>query len=359
MGTLSNTSIFAQAQAAACDFLNADPLLSGRVKFFAEDQLDIDYSIEKALGDQGIVGVVMTPQATYCGVNDSGELVYDLRDFTVMVTENTAVNRTLSGSVTALDAAARSLDVLGAPPFGIFGQFCPKAVEQGEDGGLIAARATFDCQIRASRTPAPPKNAETVFRYSGTENVVKVEYADGVLGDVPKVLGWHQLDSVTFGGNIVEVGVRAFREANTLAGVTFNEGLTSIGDYAFQGIPSLREVVLPDSVQVICDTSFGGLTILSSFAAGSDLSAIEAQAFLNSGYNLSEQTFDFTRCTQVPVLENANAFTMTSPNKRILVPQALYDEWLAAENWSGLEEFIVSDGNAEPAGIDGDPDDAT
>lgn len=137
----THKSIFYQAQEQVCEALNEDEVLSGKVQFIPENSKDIDYEIKNAIGRQGIVGIVMTPDATYQGIMSDGQQVWDLRDFTVQVVENPIVNRgqPTYANITALDAAARAAEVLAAPDFGIFGQYCPTTIEQGEDSGLIVA----------------------------------------------------------------------------------------------------------------------------------------------------------------------------------------------------------------------------
>lgn len=153
----THKSIFYQAQEQVCETLNNDDILSGKVMFVSENSKDIDYEIKNALGRQGIVGVVMTPEATYQGVTDKGEQVWDLRDFTVQVVENPIINRGQPNyaNITAHDAVTRAIEVLADPRFGLFGQYCPTTIEQGEDEGLIVAQAKFNCQIRADREPGP------------------------------------------------------------------------------------------------------------------------------------------------------------------------------------------------------------
>lgn len=46
------------------------------------------------------------------------------------------------------------------------------------------------------------------------------------------------------------------------------------------------------------------------------------------------KTFDFRRSTLVPTLSNVNAFTGTPTVKEIVVPDELYDDWIAATNWN-------------------------
>ena len=51
--------------------------------------------------------------------------------------------------------------------------------------------------------------------------------------------------------------------------------------------------------------------------------------------------YDFTKCTAVPALSNANAFSGIPADCEIRVPAALYDEWIAATNWSTYAANIV------------------
>ena len=69
----THKSIFYQAQEQVCEVLNNDEVLSGKVTFLSENSKDIDFEIKNAIGRQGIVGIVMTPDATYQGVTSDGE----------------------------------------------------------------------------------------------------------------------------------------------------------------------------------------------------------------------------------------------------------------------------------------------
>ena len=52
--------------------------------------------------------------------------------------------------------------------------------------------------------------------------------------------------------------------------------------------------------------------------------------------------YDFTSQTAVPTLKNTNAFASIPSDCEIRVPAALYDEWIAATNWSSLADNIVA-----------------
>ena len=58
-------------------------------------------------------------------------------------------------------------------------------------------------------------------------------------------------------------------------------------------------------------------------------------AFTQAFYNCTHlELVDFSEATAVPALNNVNAFTNTNNYYRIVVPNALYNQWIAATNWS-------------------------
>lgn len=171
------TSIFHQVQQAIADQLNADETLSAaNVRFVPENTKDIDFEIQNALGKQGIVGLVMTPTANYIGNTAEGELAYDLRDITIQIVENPPVNRGLSASITALDAAQKVQELLSAPLFTTFGIMNPVSIEQGEENNLIVAQAKFNCNIHATRTPPPPTFPENQVMVFDDGSIVPILY---------------------------------------------------------------------------------------------------------------------------------------------------------------------------------------
>jgi hypothetical protein len=67
---------------------------------------------------------------------------------------------------------------------------------------------------------------------------------------------------------------------------------------------------------------------------------------------LSIQNYAFNRCyvvsayyfgehTSIPTLASTNAFTNIPTSCKIIVPDALYDEWIAATNWSTYASYII------------------
>ena len=49
---------------------------------------------------------------------------------------------------------------------------------------------------------------------------------------------------------------------------------------------------------------------------------------------------DFSQATAVPALSNVNAFSNINKICKIVVPDNLYDQWVAATNWSTYANYI-------------------
>lgn len=97
-------------------------------------------------------------------------------------------------------------------------------------------------------------------------------------------------------------------EYSTVGIITFNDGIEIIGENAFKDSARLYSIYIPDTVMTIGNDSF----------AGCDNCCI---------YN-----FGHTR-TNVPTL-TSNSFWSNVAYRNIVVPDALYDEWIAATNWN-------------------------
>lgn len=271
-------SIFWQAQEAVAKALNEDEVLSGRVPIVSENQRDIDYQVKNALGRQGIIGITMTPKATYQGVTSKGEQVWDLRDFTVQFVENPVVNRTKPNAddvVTSLDAAARTLEVLGSPMFDFWSQYCPNEIETGQDRGLLVTDATFSCQIRADRTPPPIPLSDCYAVYvDGTTRQWHVSGNQFNTGAVAK----EGLVSLRIQEGIATIGNQALKDASQLSSIELPSTLTTVGENAFDGC-GIISVEIPEGTYRLFDECFTECASLKTVVIPSTMEWIDNDAF--------------------------------------------------------------------------------
>ena len=68
------------------------------------------------------------------------------------------------------------------------------------------------------------------------------------------------------------------------------------------------------------------------------LTSIAANAFTNAK---GVELYDFRACVSVPALAATSAFSGIASDCKIVVPDTLYDEWIAASNWTTYASKMV------------------
>ncbi len=174
--------------------------------------------------------------------------------------------------------------------------------------------------------------------------------------------------------DITRIGDKAFAHATSLKTINSEtdgevvlwQGLTEIGDSAFQDCPAIVSADLEDSnISRIGYGTFLLCTHLQSVKLPFMLSEVGVSAFQTTAlesitippmvYIIRSQAFD--SCSSlveinfgnerslVPTLENANAFHTDNPttiaDRKIIVPDDLYDSWIAADGWNEIKDWIV------------------
>lgn len=131
-----------------------------------------------------------------------------------------------------------------------------------------------------------------------------------------------------------------FKSCTALSELKFPDGIdlsNGSGFYACRSIKAVR-LRLSENSPEIGSSFFYTCYSLASFKVLGPLEKIGSQAFyqcVGCGF------YDFSECTAVPTLANANAFTSIPADCEIRVPASLVSQWKAATNWSTYADHIV------------------
>lgn len=148
----------------------------------------------------------------------------------------------------------------------------------------------------------------------------------------------YSLTRVVIPNSVTSIGDNAFYNCYSLSDIVIPNSITSIGYYAFGSCRSLSNIVIPNSVTSIGNYTFNNCYSLASVVIPSSVTSIGNYAFSSCS---SVAFYDFSQCTSVPTLGGTSVFSYGNSDCKIVVPDALYDEWIGATNWSSYASKIV------------------
>ena len=283
------SNILDEVQHYVADKLNADPQLSA-CHFIAENRRDVEFEIKQALGKQGVVGLVMTPKATFAGAYMNTSLAWQLDELEIDIVENVLINRGKKdgGYITGQDAAMRLFDVLCPLSSEGEGKFCPVSLEEGEDGNLIVNKCILKCLVHVSESePEPFKKKGKVLYKTDLSQEDWLEQDAHLTGD-NVFTGFdykYQIvvallpDFAADGTPVKALGDNSLRDCNSLVSVDLPSSLQTIGYRALYNCVNLTHLTLPDSVSSIAKEAVSHCNNLSSVYLPSSLKYIGDSAF--------------------------------------------------------------------------------
>ena len=145
------------------------------------------------------------------------------------------------------------------------------------------------------------------------------------------------LSSIVMPQSVKSVSSNAFQYCSSLASVVIPEGVNRIGIQTFASCYSLSSIVIPQGVTNIGGYGLEGCYPLSSIVMPQSMKSIDGYA-LSSCRSLV--ILDFSKSTSVPTLSSTGSIP-SQAELRIIVPDDLYDTWIAATNWSSHASKII------------------
>lgn len=147
----------------------------------------------------------------------------------------------------------------------------------------------------------------------------------------------YSLDNIILPNSVTIINPYAFANCYSLQSIIIPDGVTEISTYVFSHCYSLNNIVLPDSVTIIGNGAFAYCYSLTNIILPNSITQIKDYAFQGC-YSLIK--YDFSQCSSVPTLSNVNVFNNINKICKIIVPDSLYDEWIAAPRWIGYSSYI-------------------
>lgn len=210
-----------------------------------------------------------------------------------------------------------------------------KSVTISPVGGASAQMFSFCTYLKAVVIP----KTTTYTSYNTCENCQMLEFfsfsqdCDSGSDQASMFYYCESLRAITIPTKFTTVSQGMFNDARALKHIIIPEGITIIRSNAFRYC-AFTDLVLPTSLKSVPDSVFEYMPYLKTLKF---LGNVTSVGRVPCSY-LS--LIDLTACTSVPTLQYSGSFQSSNPEFRILVPDALYDDWIVATNWSTYADYI-------------------
>lgn len=119
--------------------------------------------------------------------------------------------------------------------------------------------------------------------------------------------------------------------------LTYMYGGSYINERTFSECEDFNNIRILPTIKTIGKNAFYNCKKLESIEFKGDVTTIGANAFDGCFLLLFA---NFSNNTQVPSLGSTSAFSQINPLCKIIVPDALYDDWIVATNWATYAKYI-------------------
>lgn len=133
-------------------------------------------------------------------------------------------------------------------------------------------------------------------------------------------------------------GGHLFLNGTEIIDLVIPQDITEVNSGAFAGGAFLQTVDIHSSVTNIYSAAFASCSSLKQVVVNGTLAGIEREAFY---YCTSMIFYDFSNHASIPTLVNRSAFHGMPDSCKIVVPDILYDQWVATTNWSVFADQII------------------
>lgn len=137
--------------------------------------------------------------------------------------------------------------------------------------------------------------------------------------------------------SVTSIGAQSFEGCYELNVKALPNSLNNLNSYVFRNCHKIKSIKIPVGIKYLPSLSFADCRSLTSVVIPNSVTKIDMEAFSNC-YSIIK--YDFSQCSSVPTLYNTRVFSGISNLCKIIVPDSLYDEWIAATNWSSYADYI-------------------
>lgn len=244
---------------------------------------------------------------------------------------------------------------------------CTLTLGYGTTNNTVLGDAANSTLIEVSKLNKVEIGSNVILSESSFENSMNLQTVsipnDVTLGSY-NFMDCKSLKYLTIPNGQTDIKNRFCIGCTSLSRVSIPHGVTTVDLYAFEGCSIINNITLPTSVTTIKTSSFSNCRVLNDIIMPK-VATLGDSAFANN-YNmykadyLSNVTsigssvwkgcysivyYDFSKCSSVPTLSSTQSFYDIDSDCKIVVPDNLYDTWIAATNWSELSTNIVKASN--------------